>query len=66
MAAMAKNDKIPPRPWRTISGDDPEDPSRCNGIVDADGNSVVVTDSGFYPPNMKTAEWIVRLVNRFS
>lgn len=58
-------DIVPPRPWRVVTekcftSDDVE----CWGIVDADNNPVIETDCGHYPPNIKTAELIVFLVNR--
>jgi hypothetical protein len=49
---------IPPRPWRIeVYGED------ITYIVDANGDHVVVTDCGFYPPNLKTAEFICKCVN---
>lgn len=56
--------EVPPRPWRVVTekcftSDDVE----CWGIVDANNNPIVVTDCGHYPPNIKTAELIVELVN---
>lgn len=58
-----KNDAIPPRPWRIVPDD--EFSERCWGIVDANGKSVVVTDSGFYPPDHKTAEFIIAAINSY-
>lgn len=55
---------IPPRPWRVEierwGGDGDEE---CLGIYAADGVRVIVTDSGFYPPDIETAEFIVKCVN---
>ncbi len=48
----------PPRPWTVrIEGEE------CWGIYAADGTTVVVTDSGFYPPDVETAEFICNCVN---
>lgn len=52
------NTTIAPRPWRVHTGD-----GDCWGILDANGNRVVETDSGYYPPNIATAEFIVKCVN---
>lgn len=52
------------RPWRVVVetwGDPPED--YCDGIVDAEGERVVETDSGCYPPDLETAQLIVDAVN---
>ena len=51
---------ISPRPWKVLYS---EDLSEVWGIVDADGNSVIETDAGFYGPKAEDAEVIVRLVN---
>lgn len=51
-----------PRPWTVWiegSGKDRE----CFGIRDANDESVVITDAGHYPPDIKTAELIVSAVN---
>ena len=49
---------IHPRPWRVVVSH-----GECQGILDADGELVVETDSGFYPPNLATAEFICKCVN---
>ncbi len=57
------------RPWRVLVesyGDafpDTEPEDYCNGIVDADGDHVIQTDSGCYPPDLETAQLIVDAVN---
>ncbi len=56
---------VPPRPWRVnidVNSRDPND-RECWGIVDANGNAVVETDCGYYPPDIETAEFIVNCVN---
>ena len=50
----------PPRPWHVELSDDGED---CYGILGADGRRVIETDSGVYPPDIETAEFIVKCVN---
>lgn len=55
---LKDNTTIAPRPWRVLIKD-----GDCWGIADATGNSVVLTDSGYYPPNLATAEFIVKCVN---
>lgn len=56
-----------PRPWKALPGDEIEgEGRRCDGIVDANGHSVVVTDSGFYPPDLETAQLIVDAVNAYA
>lgn len=52
---------IPPTPWQVVMDDDDEE---CWGIVDANGEEVIVTDCGYYPPNRATAELIVAAVNK--
>lgn len=52
---------IPPRPWKVqieVFGDE-----ECWGIIAADGTCVVETDSGVYPPDIETAEFICKCVN---
>ncbi len=52
-----------PRPWKVIP--DPDDNERCWGIEDAEGNTIVETDCGFYSPTREVAEFIVKLVNDY-
>ncbi len=51
------------RPWRVLveSWNGSED--YCDGIVNAEGDPVVETDSGFYAPDLETAQLIVDAVN---
>lgn len=51
---------IPPRPWKVIESGHGYG---VDEIVAADGREVVRCDGGMYPPNVETAEAIVRLVN---
>jgi hypothetical protein len=52
-------DIIHPRPWCV----DVDRGGECQGIIDALGDPVIITDSGFYPPNKATAEFICKCVN---
>lgn len=58
---------IPPRPWRVkIYTSNPNTviaETDCWGIYAANGKCVVETDSGFYPPDIETAEFICKCVN---
>jgi hypothetical protein len=57
------NDRHPraPLPWRL--GDDDEPFRRDRIIVDAEGEPVVKTDGGIYPPCLADAEMIIHRVN---
>ena len=57
----ADGNHIPPRPWRVLVA-----LGECEGIVDANGFVVVETNSGFYPPNRATCEFIVEAINALS
>lgn len=51
-----------PRPWRLALDEDA--PSLTDWpILDAEGNPVLVTDSGFYPPQPDVSRLIVEAVN---
>ena len=50
-----------PGPWRYNGGEFPD--SENNPILDANGDSVVITDNGVYPPEPETAKAIVRDAN---
>lgn len=52
---------LPPRPWSVYIVD-----GMCWGILAADGTEIVQTDCGYYPPNLKTAEFICECVNAVS
>lgn len=56
-----------PRPWRVEYGDGYDDHGNTiqvpYQIVDANGERVVETDTGVYPPTAEDAELIVRAVN---
>lgn len=56
---MRSETEVAPLPWRIEVVD-----GECWGIIDADGDNVVITDSAVYPPNMATAEFIVSCVNK--
>jgi hypothetical protein len=49
---------VSPRPWRVLQVD-----GECDGIVDVNGDAVIETDTGVYPPNLATAEFICKCVN---
>lgn len=51
---------VPPRPWSVYIED-----GECWGIKDANGERVVETDTGVYPPNLRTALLIVKAVNDY-
>lgn len=53
-------DVISPRPWRVENVAREND---CACILDANGDPVVITDDGFYPPNLATAHFICKCVN---
>jgi hypothetical protein len=61
---------IPPRPWHVkIYVNSPTtviEDIECWGIYAADGTRVVETDSGYYPPDIETAEFICKCVNALS
>ena len=48
-----------PTPWSFHAEDDCED----QPILDANGNEVLVRDSGVYPPDLDTCREIVAAVN---
>ena len=50
-----------PGPWRYNGGEFPD--SENDPILDANGDSVVITDNGVYPPDPDTAKAIVRDAN---
>ena len=53
-----------PLPWRVLPNDGTfDEPDRCQGIVDADGDPVVTTDSGVYAPDAVTAAFLVHACN---
>jgi len=49
-----------PRPWRVVAHD-----GDCCAIVAANDEPVVITDSGFYPPDKLTAQIICDAVNDY-
>lgn len=57
-------DEFPPRPWKVRVGTYSDGEEFCDGIEDANRDTVVQTDSGCYPPDLATARLIVKLVNR--
>lgn len=56
----AREEAAKPGPWTARPYEDCGrlDPERCDGIVDAEGYAIVKTDSGVYPPEQATAEFI--------
>ena len=51
--------KVHPTPWSFSAEDDCED----TPIIDAQGDAVLVRDSGAYPPDLETCREIVDAVN---
>lgn len=63
MTIDPKTVKAHPRPWRTNFD---EYPHTCDEpILDAAGEPVLITDSGFYPPPPEVSELIVEAVNQY-
>jgi hypothetical protein len=59
-AIRERADAASPGPWKATHGERIMSGDReCEGIVDVDGNDIVKTDSGCYPPRMRDAEFIV-------
>lgn len=52
-----------PGPWRYLVDDATVD-GMIDGIVDGDGDDIVKTDCGIYPPRLEDAQLIVTLVNQ--
>ena len=52
-----------PIPWRVLIERTTDGTSYCNGVVDANGQTVIETDAGYYPPDVETAEMLVKAVN---
>ena len=57
VASVADMEKLFPRPWR-LGTDQGE-------IVAANGEPVIITDCGYYPPGPWTAKFIVAAVNGY-
>lgn len=58
---ISEFDAMFPRPWRVEMKD-----GECWGVVAANGNRVIETDSGYYPPGGIGAAMIVFAVNRLN
>ena len=57
-----------PTPWKVAFWTDLDGEQKYDDdepIQDANGNTVIVTDSGVYPPDRETVEEIIRAVNAY-
>jgi hypothetical protein len=55
-----------PRPWYAVwEALDAQNQPLCTGIQGANGEDIVKTDGGYYPPGPEDAKLIVRAVNAF-